>query len=71
MVLPRRLPALSRNLSHTSAAIRAELALYITHGVLHACGFDDIDDDDRRQMRAAERAVLHALGYRIAPVDAP
>ena len=46
-----------------------ELALYVVHGTLHLCGFDDLDDDARRAMRAAERAVLSALGY--APDDSP
>ena len=46
-----------------------EVALYTVHGVLHACGFDDLDDAARRDMRDAERAVLAALGIRVAPVD--
>ena len=40
-----------------------ELALYIVHGSLHLCGFDDRSDDDLARMRAAERAVLERLGY--------
>ena len=40
-----------------------ELALYVVHGALHLCGFDDHADDDRARMRAAEREVLAALGY--------
>jgi probable rRNA maturation factor len=60
--------------AHREAAARghlvdAELALYIVHGVLHACGYDDIEPGDRQAMRAAECAVLEGLGYRIAPVD--
>lgn len=47
----------------------AELALYVVHGVLHARGFDDIDDGDRVRMRAAERAVLASLGVHIADVE--
>lgn len=50
-------------------AIRAELALYIVHGILHACGYDDIDDEQRTRMRDAERRVLHSIGCRVAPVD--
>jgi probable rRNA maturation factor len=46
-----------------------ELALYVVHGVLHACGFDDVESADRRRMREAEHAVLGALGVRVAPVD--
>lgn len=46
-----------------------ELALYLVHGALHLCGFDDHEDADRSAMRAAERAILAALGY--APDSAP
>jgi len=40
-----------------------ELALYLVHGVLHLCGMDDHEPDDRRQMRRAESAVLRELGF--------
>jgi len=46
-----------------------ELALYLVHGALHLCGFDDREDEDRAAMRAAERAVLAGLGY--APDPTP
>jgi probable rRNA maturation factor len=49
--------------------IRAELALYIVHGVLHACGYDDRERRARARMRRAERSVLASLGQRFAPVD--
>ena len=39
-----------------------ELLLYVVHGVLHLCGWDDQTPEDRRAMRAAERTVLAALG---------
>lgn len=40
-----------------------ELALYVVHGALHLCGFDDHEPADRARMRAAERDVLAQLGY--------
>lgn len=40
-----------------------ELALYLVHGVLHLCGHDDHEDEERARMREAERAVLDRLGY--------
>lgn len=49
--------------------IRAEVALYIAHGLLHCCGHDDHDPDERAAMRAAESAVLATLGLRHAQVD--
>ncbi len=56
----------ARELGHT---IRAEVALYIVHGMLHACGFDDHDDDERARMRVAEREVLARIGRHVTPVD--
>jgi probable rRNA maturation factor len=50
-------------------AIRAELALYVVHGILHACGHDDGNARARSKMRAAEARVLGALRLRCAPVD--
>jgi probable rRNA maturation factor len=48
---------------------RSELALYLAHGVLHACGFRDDDASARSRMRAAEHAVLTSLGLCAAPVE--
>lgn len=50
-------------------AAERELALYLVHGVLHLCGFDDVDEAERERMRAAEAEVLASLGY--PPDDAP
>lgn len=44
-----------------------ELALYVVHGTLHLCGFDDHAEDERARMRAAEAQVLASLGYAPAP----
>jgi probable rRNA maturation factor len=52
-----------------NADLGRELSLYVVHGVLHLCGFDDRRPADRRTMRAAEAAVLARLGY--AADDAP
>jgi rRNA maturation RNase YbeY len=50
-------------------SMRNEVALYVVHGVLHACGHDDTTLRARARMRAAERTVLSALGMTFAPVD--
>ena len=42
--------------------VERELALYLVHGALHLCGFDDRSAKDRARMRAAESLVLEALG---------
>jgi probable rRNA maturation factor len=38
-----------------------ELALYVVHGILHLCGFDDHSDLDRARMRAMEETLLSQL----------
>jgi len=39
-----------------------ELYLYTVHGLLHLCGYDDHNDDDRQTMRSQERHVLSLCG---------
>jgi probable rRNA maturation factor len=41
-----------------------ELALYVVHGLLHLCGFDDHDDADRRRMQKREEELLSQAGVR-------
>jgi len=50
--------ALLRN--HSS---QAELALYITHGLLHNLGFDDTAEDQAEEMHNTEDEILKQLGY--------
>lgn len=40
-----------------------EFVLYVVHGALHLCGFDDDEPEDRAAMREAEAAVMAMLGY--------
>jgi probable rRNA maturation factor len=39
-----------------------ELALYVVHGLLHLCGFDDHDGVDAQQMHAREDELLSQAG---------
>ena len=39
-----------------------ELLLYVIHGCLHLCGYDDTDDDSSAEMRTKEREYLKKLG---------
>jgi probable rRNA maturation factor len=41
----------------------AELALYITHGLLHNLGFDDSTQDHAKKMHNIENEILQQLGY--------
>lgn len=43
--------------------VGAELALYVIHGLLHLCGYDDHEPDDIKRMRESERYFLRELGY--------
>ncbi len=38
-----------------------ELTLYLAHGYLHLCGFDDLDPAAKRKMRTAEKKALTVL----------
>ena len=41
----------------------AELALYITHGLLHNLGFDDSTKKQAEKMHDTENEILQQLGY--------
>jgi probable rRNA maturation factor len=43
----------------------SELALYITHGMLHNLGFDDKDEKEAKKMHETEDALLQELGFGI------
>jgi probable rRNA maturation factor len=42
--------------------VQAELGLYVIHGLLHLCGYDDHEPADADAMRARERHYLKQLG---------
>ncbi len=39
-----------------------ELTLYVIHGLLHICGYNDLIPEEQTIMRARERAILNAIG---------
>jgi probable rRNA maturation factor len=50
--------------------VQAELALYVIHGLLHLCGYDDRTVTTMRAIRQRERHYLRELGWpAIAPLD--
>jgi probable rRNA maturation factor len=42
--------------------VEVELCLYVIHGLLHLCGYDDVKSRDAAEMRMKEREYLKALG---------
>jgi probable rRNA maturation factor len=42
--------------------VQAELALYVIHGLLHLCGYDDKSPSEAELMRQRERQYLAKLG---------
>lgn len=50
-------------------AWRAELALYLVHGILHLAGYDDRTPRDARRMHAREDRLLRELGIICSPVE--
>ncbi len=42
---------------------QAELALYITHGLLHNFGFDDLEPSEAKKMHEKEDEILQELNY--------
>ncbi len=44
-------------------SVRAELALYLVHGLLHNLGFDDATEDQALAMHDMEDKILQELGY--------
>ena len=40
-----------------------ELAFLIAHSMLHLCGYDHMDDEERERMEARQRDILSGKGY--------
>jgi probable rRNA maturation factor len=50
-----------RNARRFGNSFRQELELYIVHGLLHLCGFDDSNERAARKMRLAESRVISSV----------
>ena len=59
----------ARQAQQRGHSTEAELALYITHGLLHNLGFDDDTPEHAQQMHRTEDAVLDRLGFGIVFYD--
>jgi probable rRNA maturation factor len=52
----------TREAKHRGHTLENELLLYIVHGILHCCGFDDYDEESHQKMHAEEDRILSAIG---------
>ncbi len=55
-----------REVASRGHAVENELLLYIVHGILHCCGFDDHDEKSHKQMHFEEDKILSSIG--VGPV---
>lgn len=53
----------ARQANQRGHSSEAELALYITHGLLHNLGFDDSATSQARKMHETEDEILQEFGY--------
>ncbi|MDY7075361.1 MAG: rRNA maturation RNase YbeY [Chloroflexota bacterium] len=53
--------------AETGHGVQAELQLLTIHGVLHLLGHDDVEEEQRAQMWAAQAEILQALGVAAHP----
>ena len=49
----------------------AELALYVVHGLLHLCGYDDLTPADRSLMKTREILAMNSLGFNPVYAEEP
>ena len=54
-----------KNVSMYQTTLSEELSLYIVHGILHLCGYDDHKPADIKRMRRKEKEILSHLGKKI------
>ena len=60
-----------RQAAQRGHAPQAELALYVTHGLLHQLGYDDDTPEKARKMHQTEDEILQHLGYGLVYNDDP
>ena len=51
-----------RQAEEHGVAFEDEMALMVTHGILHLLGYDHVDDDEAERMEARERELLAKVG---------
>lgn len=51
-----------RQAAENEVSFDSEMALMVTHGILHLLGYDHVDDVDAEQMESRERQLLAKVG---------
>lgn len=51
-----------RQAAELGVTFEDEMALMVTHGILHLLGYDHVEDDDAEQMESKERELLAKVG---------
>ena len=55
----------ARQAAEREHSTEAEIALYLTHGLLHNLGFDDQDEQQAKKMHETEDTILKEEGFGI------
>ena len=63
------IPTTKRQASIYGHSFEAEMALLVSHGVLHLLGYDHEAKDDMLVMRDKQEEILRSLGYDLARSD--
>ena len=50
-----------RNAKRYGNSIEREILLYVVHGILHLCGYDDHKPADIKRMRQKEQQIMDVL----------
>ena len=52
----------SKQAQEMGHSLDKELAILLTHGILHLTGYDHIHDEDAQKMRHMEQVILNKIG---------
>lgn len=56
-------PVARRRAAKSKSPWQSELLLYVVHGCLHLCGYDDVTAAEAARMHRREDAILRQLGF--------
>ena len=53
----------ARQTREFGTSFEEEISLLLVHGLLHLCGYDHMEEEERLDMEARQRAILDTRGY--------